>query len=409
MDKMLISGRSLIKKFTGGALALVLAVSFAVPALGQPAPSGGIGGRTTKVDPNNPRTQSIFIHEVGLGKSASDQVLVANRSDETKTIEIKSVDGVLANDGSYACRENAEEVKGSGTWIKLAKTEVTLPSGGEEKVDFTIQVPENADVGEHNSCITFIDKNAESSAEGGIVLRMRQAIRVSVTVPGDKRRELSIESFAMTDGPEGKAKSGEQHFEMKLKNKGNISADVDMRVRIKNLFGQELANDGGEYVIIPGATLTHRFKTEARPLFGGWYTAEPSIRYDKRLGIYGTQNEGAEYEEQVGQGIRIFLWPTALGWMIIALVVAAVSFCVGWVIFRRKREQEADRYVAKYVVRENDTMEMLSEKSGYSWKVIAKINNLKAPYGLRPGQTLKVPIHKDKVNTMKGRPTSGGK
>lgn len=387
-----------------GGLAAVLAVSMIPPVSAQTSPSSGIGGRTTRIDPNNPRTQSIFIHEIELGKTAKDQVLVVNRSDKPRTITVKSVDGAVTNTGSYACRENAEEVKASGAWVRLAKDEVTLPAGGEEKIDFTITVPENADVGEHNSCLTFMADEKEPPAQrGGVVLRMRQALRVAITIPGDQHRNLSVESLEPVDHPRPQDADAakQQYFEMTVKNDGNVSADVDMRVRVKSMFGREIANSGGEYVVIPGAAMTQRFMAEFRPLFGGWYTAESSIRYDKRLGIYGTQQQDADYEEKAGPSTRIFLWPTVLGWIILGSLVALIAGAIGLFLSRRRRSAKVNQYVARYKVREGDTLEALSERAGYDWKTIAKLNNLKAPYVLKPGQQLKVPISEDKVRSRR--------
>lgn len=391
-----------IKRSLLGVAAALVVLPIGLPVAAQPSSGGGIGGRTTQVDPNNPRTQSIFIHEINRGKSASDKVLVINRTDKERTIELKSVDGITTNTGAYACRENAEEVKGSGAWVKLAKTELTLPAGGEEAVDFTIEVPANADVGEHNGCITFRDVEPEVKSEGGVVLRMRQAIRTVITVPGKKQRNLGIKSLKQIDNPKDES-SQDQHFEMQISNQGNVSADVDAQIKIKNLFGFKVAGNGGEYVVVPDNTLTQNFKTELRPIFGGWYRVESSLRYDKRLGVFGTKDKNAEFEEKSGPSLTIFIWPTALGWALIFLILLTIGVLVWWLINKRNKEKLANRHVARYVVRKGDTLVGLSERAGYDWKTIARMNGLKPPYALREGQSLRVPISDDKIRQLRQR------
>ncbi len=348
--------------------------------------SGGIGGRTTKADPNNPRTQSIFIYTMDHSEQARDAILVVNRTDGEKTILLSSVDGVVTNTGAYTCRQESEPVVGMGGWLELDKKSVTLPAGGEEEVGFTVTVPENADVGEHNGCIAMQVDQSPTEATGGVRLHMRQAIRTVLTIPGDLRRELTVSQFEV-----GRDQAGFPEYLMSVKNDGNVSADVDMRVHVKNIFGKEVFVTGGEYPVIPNETLTQNFNSDYRPMFGGWLTAESSIKYDKRLGIFGTQNESADFEVKQGESVKFFLWPTVVGWIVITFAVVLVSLLASWLIVSRKKSKKLRKNLTEYTVKSGDTLESLAEVTGFSWKDIAKLNNLKAPYVLTEGRKLLLP------------------
>ena len=44
-----------------------------------------------------------------------------------------------------------------------------------------------------------------------------------------------------------------------------------------------------------------------------------------------------------------------------------------------------------YTVQKGDTLFNISQKFNISWNTLAALNNLKSPYYLKPGQTIKVP------------------
>jgi LysM repeat protein len=47
-----------------------------------------------------------------------------------------------------------------------------------------------------------------------------------------------------------------------------------------------------------------------------------------------------------------------------------------------------------HTVKSGDTVNSLAKANKVSWKKIAKLNNLKAPYSLKPGSKLKIPPRK---------------
>lgn len=370
-----------------GAMLLGIMVFLMAPSLTVFAqPSSGIGGRVANPDPTNPRSKSIFIYTLEHGASKQDQLLVVNPTDEEQTILLGSVDGVVTNTGDYTCRQEVEPVTGSGSWVELTTRQVIIPAGGEEKIDFTVTVPEQADVGEHNSCLTIqVEGNEGDEVSSGVRLRMRQAIRMITTIPGELRRDLSIAEFTVNQD------SVSQVYTLAVANKGNVSADIDMRVRLTGLFGQEVADVGGEYPVVPGENLVKEFTTELQPMFGGWYEATPSLRYDKRLGAFGTQNEDAEYETITGASVTVFFWPTLTGWLVIAGVLVLLLGLIWRTTGRVKRQRALRTSAEKYTVRKADTIQTLAKKTKVTWQELAALNKLSAPYSLEVGQEILLP------------------
>lgn len=348
--------------------------------------SGGIGLRVANPDPNNPRSKSIFIYTLERGESKQDQLLVVNPTDEEQIVTLGSVDGVVTNSGDYTCRQEVEPVTDSGAWVQFSTKKVTVPANGEKAVDFTIKVPANADVGEHNSCLTLPPIKTPSDDGSGVRLQTRQAIRMSITIPGDLTRKLSIEKFdAHVDA------DGIQKYTLTAANKGNVSADIDMKVRLVSLFNKEVASAHGEYPIVPNENLTRQLATAYQPLFGGWYTATPTIRYDKRLGAFGTQNSQATYETITGDPQTILLLPTQLGWLIIALVALLLAGMLWYVSSRKRTQYKLKQNARTYTVKSGDTLQKLAVRSQVGWKDLARLNKLRAPYSLEEGQKILLP------------------
>lgn len=121
-----------------------------------------------------------------------------NNTQEKKTFLVYASDSTPSTDGAFACKQFTEEKKDVGSWIELSKTEVTLDPGTNQIVPFTITVPKNAGVGEHNGCILIQEKkDAPKDEQAGMSLSVRTGIRVAITIPGELQRKLEIAGFSL--------------------------------------------------------------------------------------------------------------------------------------------------------------------------------------------------------------------
>ena len=375
-----------------GILLAAMMVGVFVSPLVQAA--GGVGGRPASPDPDNPRTQSIFIYTLEPGESKKDSIFLSNGSDEDQTVEIYPVDGVLTNMGSYTCEQKVEERQMVGAWIKLDKNEVTIPARGDTTIGFTVTVPQRVDVGEHNGCIAVqrVDDEAQSVSGGAIQLKTRQAVRMAVTIPGDIHRKVGIDSFQRI-----KTENLPQ-FDINLINSGNVSADVDINIETKDMFGNVVYSNGGQYVSIGNSKLRLLFDDTEQPFWGGYFTSKASIAYDKRAGVYGTLDKNQlVYEES--KPVSYFVWPSI--WAII-LGVSALLFLVGVFMWLRQQKGQAKSSAkqslskpaavwSRYTVKQGDTIASLARKYGTTASKIATINKISTSADLKPGQSIYIP------------------
>ncbi len=246
-------------RLLGSVIALVvLGMSFSVSAIEY----GGFGGRPAFPREDNARTESIFIHTLEPGITQKEGVKVVNNTQEKKTFLIYGSDSTPSTDGAFACKQFLEEKKDVGTWIELSKNEVTLDPGTNQVIPFTITVPKNASVGEHNGCILIQEKkDAPAEDQAGMSLSVRTGIRVALTIPGDLERKLEIAGFTLDRTETGFT------LHPQVKNTGNVSIDADARVTTRYFFGPILIKHGGQYPILRGDTSDWSFEIK-HPFWG---------------------------------------------------------------------------------------------------------------------------------------------
>ena len=378
-------------RFGGRALVSAIVVSLVVmPQVGAIG-SGGIGGRPAHPDPANPRTQAIFIMTLNRGDAKTDTVRVVNGTDKTQTIRLYSVDGTVTNTGAYTCRQEGDPRVDIGAWTQLTSTEVTLAPALSQDVDFTVTMPTNADVGEHNGCLVFQAVDTNASQGSGVHLTMRQAIRIVATVPGKLHREVTVPTFTVS-----KAQSGNPLYTTSIHNAGNVSADIDLGVTVRTLFGEVLYNNGGGYPVMSGQSLDVAYEqSEKLPFFGGWYKVQATVKYDSDATTFGTRDTN-NLKVLTSPERIVFIAPTTNG--LLTMITVALLVIGGLVYFwlRQRTRQQAARNGHRHVIKHGETVQSVAEKYNISWKKLALINKLKPPYILVEGKTLHVPRKKAK-------------
>lgn len=296
--------------------------------------AAGIGSRPANPNPNNPRTQSIFIYDLNRGATKSDQLMISNGLNEKADIEVYAVDGTVTATGDMTCKQRSEDKKNAGNWVKLAKNEISLSPGESMPVDFTVNVPDKADVGEHNACLVIQRKTDPTAAkQGGIQLQTRQAVRMAITIPGNIHRDVTIDKFAVDN-------HSKQLYNIAIKNSGNVSADVDVKLTVKDTLGNVVYKNGGEYAAIAEEVRQFRYESNLRPFWGGKYKAEVSIAYNKKAGEWGVSKNQADLTTKAVAPIELFFWPSPGAWAIIAGVVAASILIIGWIVIAVKRKRK---------------------------------------------------------------------
>ena len=299
------------KVFIG--LVSVLVVFLFLPLTAHAIEYGGIGGKPAYPRADNPRTESIFIHTLEPGATQEEGVTVINNSPTQKTLSVYAVDSTPSSGGGFACKQLSEEKTGVGTWITIDKSEVVLEPNTNEVVPFTINVPQNADVGEHNGCILIQEVKPETEGQKGMALAFRTGMRVAITIPGEIIKKLELVGFTTT-----KNKKGIIVLTPKVKNSGNVSVNPDVSIATHSILGANILRQGdklgGKYLVLRNDTSEWNFELK-KPFWGGWYRSDLSVEYDN-----------GQKEVRLTGSSPFFSWPTPKG---LAIEIAIFLLLIG--------------------------------------------------------------------------------
>jgi len=403
---------------------------------------GGIGGRPAYPRADNPRTDDIFVHTLSPGTEQAEGILVVNNSDETRTMMVYSADSTPSTEGGFACKQLAEEKKEVGAWITFGKLQDTTSviadvtedsdhdglTNEQEKqyntdpnnpdtdgdgvmdkqeiesnndplqpvvvalephtnflIPFTISVPGDAEVGEHDGCVLIQEKKEKDSGQTGIVLSTRTGLRVAVTIPGDIVRQLEIVGFSIISRPQGG-----KILHPVVKNTGNVSIDAVVRVVTENIFGQVVAEHGGEYAILRGDTAEWNFELEPS-FWGGNYKSYLTVEYDSDPGAGTGMASGQPKTLISNPAVSFWLVPQALALIIYGSGIVLIFVIIIVLMLARKRRKWIAKTWINYQVKSGDSVKILAGQYKVSWRLLAKANKLKPPYELTPDKKIKVP------------------
>ncbi len=351
---------------------------------------GNIGGKPARPDPKNPRTQSIFIKNASPGQTVSDVIQVVNYTGETKTLQVYAVDAIVSSGGSFGCAQLVDEKKGVGSWVKMSREEVTLPSGGEEEVPFTVTPPKTgADIGENDGCIVIQEKDATpQNVEGensSIALSFRTAIRLAVFLPGEVKKSVEILGYAAAKG-----ENGDYVLKPRVRNNGNVSLDVVLNTYTKGILGGNEDNYNQESPLLRGVTSDWNIPYK-RPFWGGWYTSRFTVTYDSNVSNSLGESVNPNMVTLNSKRIFFFVPPTLLAALIELVVLAIIAFLLRKLYLRLFGGKRETRDWKTIIISNQTDIGALASAYGIKWKKLAKVNRLRPPYMLRQGDRIKVP------------------
>ncbi len=339
---------------------------------------GGIGGRPAYPRSEEPKSDNVFIHTIKENQVINEGIKVVNNTNVTKTLMLYPADYIPSSDGGFACRQLLEKQIAVGTWIKLAKSEVTLDPMSTEIVDFTITTPSSLDAGEHNGCVLIQEKKNPEKIKSGINLSIRTGLRVLLTMPGNLIRKLELLSFKIQMNDKGN-----YYLIPEIKNTGNVSVDADIKVLTTNFFGRKHFEHGGKYSILKRDTARWNFEL-IHPFWGGIFKSKLTVSY----------HNGTDIIKLEKPAITFFVIPSIKALIIYALAIIPLLLIALYKLFSVLGLKKARRTWHKISVTTGDTVTSIAKKHSVSWRKLAKVNKIKAPYSLSSGDTLLVPPKK---------------
>jgi len=367
-----------MRNFLAGLLAIGIVIAMPAAAFAE---SGSIGGRPANPDASNARTKSIFVKTITPGTTVEDAVEVVNNTNVKKTIVVYATDSIVSSGGAFACAQAADGTNNVGKWITLSQSSVEVNAYESAKVPFTIAAPSNAEPGEQNGCI-IIQEQKTTDFQSGVSLSFRTAIRVAILVPGDIKKEITPQGITVVE------KSDKLVLSPSVKNTGNVSVDADITTTVRSLLGTVQSTQTSTFPVLRGEVTNWNFET-AKPFWGGLYNASFNTTYDSSNNFIGDDTE-KELKTIDGQTKLIFVTPSLVAFLIEFIIF--VGIIVGaYYLYRYLAHKKNVKTWVNYKVKPSDNLETIAAKQAIAWKLLARENNIKAPYILQADQIIKVP------------------
>lgn len=246
------------------------------------------------------------------GDVISNKLKVYNPTDSTIGIKMEVEDFRPVGETGQVIVSPEEEVTYSlKRWVETIPPEFTLKPREQKFVDFTINVPENAEPGGHYGSILACVTGAIGEEVTGVALTQKVGGLILLMVSGELKEELIVKEFSSPSFLE----YGPVLFTIRFENKGTIHVRPKGFVTISDWRGKKVADVAfPQNNVIPGAIRKIEASWDKKWLVGR-YTAI-------LVGSYGTAN--VPFNPPV-LTFWVFPWKLGLG-ALIALLIIMIFF-----------------------------------------------------------------------------------
>lgn len=346
----------------------------------------------------------LFSYEVDPGEIIKDKIRLKNNSSEDQLLELHIVDANINENGSAYLKGVDDAQKIVGTWGEIGiENPIPVKTGEQLDIPFTLQVPKDLAPGSYEGGFVIqgaaaesneankasIDENGKKKTQATIAVLSRIGVRINIQVKGEVKFNLSWEEM------NHEKIDGKIVFHYKIANTGNANAMLKGALTLKPWFEQEKTIDLQLSNPWPGTSIQPQYILENPPPFGR-IKASSTIEY-QRIDVFNKPIKENEKDEGKWEK-SLTIWLIPIKEMVASLMIFAIAFAV--LQYKGKRFQAMLKSWSQYRVKENENLMSIAQMQKIDWKFLAKMNKIKAPYILTPGQTLLVPAPIQNTNSQ---------
>lgn len=325
------------------------------------------------------KTKKKFEFTVAEGQTVNSTVVVRNQSKTAITVNMYAADGAKTDLGALTLVQPYDEQKGIGAWTTLEETTVSLEGDAQETVNFSITVPAGTPPGTYAGGIAAasigVKRNDGLNTGTGAIASTRMILPIIVAVPGERIVNYSWDGFSY--------ESNDHNILLNLQNGGNTMVEVEGNITLSGFpFFETQTIPVAKITLLQKEKVSIPIKINKKP-FIGFFTAKAALTFSETDFINRTTTILATEERTIHYNI--------IPWLSIAILVFVFVLAgIVWYISKQQWEGYLKR-CDDYIVNDNETLVLIAKKYGISWKKLAKMNKLKAPFEVKSGQTLLVP------------------
>lgn len=284
---------------------------------GAEIPSVGVVPVGTQSDDPNAGQWFIADGVPGAAEPIRFTARVTNPAQVPQTVKMYLADLDFTDDGTPAVADESDDI---GTWGTVIPATLSIEAQKSVEVPFELRVPAGADPGDHVG--VFVVEGQPQDPGSGQLFKIvkRVATRMYITVPGDARADLNIESVAVT--PDSSFFTREVTVRVLVRNSGRIRLNAQVTVNGKPATGSELllSNSVEPYLY-----------TEKVPLWGG----PRSYRIDVTTKVPSTSGPGRTGPARQARASKFFI-PYVL---LLAIAVGLVFMFIVVRLLKRRRSK----------------------------------------------------------------------
>ncbi len=249
-------------------MALLSLTLLAVPSVALGAQGGEFSLRPVRPPGTPPRERAYVVRTVRPGEVFDDRLEALNLTNRPLDLSVEPVDATITADGSFApgATRSAE-----GGWVSVTPDRVRVPPRGRAPVGVRVQVPPDAEPGDHIAAVV-VQHADPPRGEGNVTVVQRVGVRFYLTITNPDgsagRRSFELRSLRWTGKPKART------FEAEIANTGNL-----------------LVEPTGSMTVSRGDLRT----SADLPVLG---TVPPGVSRNLRISLPGTLDEGT-YQARV--------------------------------------------------------------------------------------------------------------
>ncbi|MEX0621934.1 MAG: hypothetical protein WD187_03000 [Candidatus Woykebacteria bacterium] len=184
----------------------------------------------------------IYNFQIDPGDSGQEIIKVRNVGDKAETFYPEVFDFRASGETgtpAFILDSQAETYTYSlAAWITISKQPITLKPNESTALNFTINVPKNAEPGGRYAGVLFGTAPPTAGANQ-VAISNKVGSLVLVRVSGDAKEEASVEEFST---PKNFYREGPVDFVARIKNTGNVHVIPKGNIDIKDTFGRKVAS-----------------------------------------------------------------------------------------------------------------------------------------------------------------------
>lgn len=329
------------------------------------------------------RRKPPLVYQLKPTRSVEDILTIRNFSpDQDYQLRVYAVDSLQGGDGTIAFQLANRPRNNIGQWTTFDQDMVTVKAGTTAFVPYRITIPENSAPGTFQGGLIAEIATTGNGLDNQVRIVPRLIEPLIISIPGRKSLRYSLDDFWVQEH------DGEPCFHFFLSNRSNIILFGQARLSIEGtMLSEPYQMAANDLTILQDKTLEKNLHFSNPPLWGDYLATLEVEIYEfnaatGQMALLDTLTRQVQF--------TIIPWCCIIAFFVLVGLLVCAEYC--------RRHYLRTRLVETFVhrVKKGETLLSIADTYHVNWKTVAKLNKLKKPYTISPGNILNLPFPKEK-------------